>query len=74
MPAYKPKPKPKPAKQLLTVAQVAEQTNLSVRTIHRYIESGRLRAFKLAPRVIRIDPDDVAEQLLGQRAPYKVAG
>jgi excisionase family DNA binding protein len=73
MPAYKPKPKPKPAKSLLTVAQVAEQTNLSVRTIHRYIESGRLRAFKLAPRVIRIDPDDVAEQLLGQRAPYRAS-
>lgn len=71
--AYVRKPKPQPAKKLLTVAQVAEETNLSVRTVHRYIAAGRLRAYKIAPRVIRIDPDDVAEQLLGHRAPYKSA-
>lgn len=57
-------------KKMLSIAQVAEQLDLSTRTVHRYITAGRLRAYKVAPRVIRIDPDDVAAQLLNQRAPY----
>jgi len=49
----------------ITIAQVAEQYDVSTRTIRRYIADGRLTAYRIGPRMIRLDPDQVRQQLDG---------
>lgn len=44
--------------KFLTIAQVSEATQLSPRTIRRYIAEGRLVAYR-AGRAIRLKPEDV---------------
>jgi excisionase family DNA binding protein len=46
--------------QKVSMQQAADDFNVSTRTIRRYIASGRLRASRMGPRVIRIDVDDLA--------------
>ncbi len=41
---------------LLTVRQVAERLNCSVRTVQRLIACGRLPVIRLGPRLVRVDP------------------
>lgn len=51
-----------PQGRLLTVAEVAEQLNVSKRTIYQLCESGRLPSQRIGPTgrgVVRIDPDDL---------------
>ena len=45
---------PTSSETALTVHQVADQLNVSARTIWAWIASGRLRAIKLGPRTTRI--------------------
>jgi excisionase family DNA binding protein len=52
---------------LLSLAQVAEVTNLSQKTISRRIQDGTLRAKRLGPRTLRVERDSVLEWL-GQSA------
>jgi excisionase family DNA binding protein len=47
----------------ISMAQVADEAGVCVRTIRRYIASGDLKAFRLGPRAIRIDSDDLAALL-----------
>jgi excisionase family DNA binding protein len=49
----------------VTIAQVAEQYELSTRTVRRYIAEGRLTAYRIGPRVIRLDAEQVRLQLDG---------
>ncbi|MBJ7340638.1 helix-turn-helix domain-containing protein [Mycolicibacterium sp.] len=49
----------------VTISQVAEQYELSTRTIRRYIAEGRLTAYRIGPRVIRLDAEQVRRQLDG---------
>lgn len=42
----------------LTIQQAAERTQLSARTLRRYIAEGRLVAYR-AGRAIRLKPEDV---------------
>lgn len=44
--------------QMLTIEQAAEYTQLSPRTIRRYIAEGRLMAYR-AGRNIRLKPEDI---------------
>jgi excisionase family DNA binding protein len=37
----------------------ARYANCSTRTIYRYIKLGRLEAYRLGPKMIRVDLDDV---------------
>ncbi len=47
-----------PSNQMRTIAQVSEFTQLSPRTIRRYIAEGRLVAYR-AGRAIRLKQEDV---------------
>lgn len=47
----------------MTIEQVAEMYGVSRRTVHRWIASGKLHAFKLAGGSVRIQRSD-AEALL----------
>lgn len=51
--------------QCLSVNEVAEEFGISPRTVRRYIATGRLTAYKVGPRIVRLDPDQVRRQLLG---------
>lgn len=42
-----------------SLADAAERTGLSTRTLRRRISEGLLPAYRSGPRVIRVDPDDV---------------
>lgn len=46
-------------RHLLTIAQGAEYAHVSTRTVRRYIAQGRLAAFRVGPRLVRIDADEL---------------
>ncbi len=39
-----------------TLAEAAERTHVSVRTLRRWIAQGRLNVYRAGPRLLRIDP------------------
>ena len=53
------------AKKKISMVEAAETYGVSIRTIRRYIADGRITAYRVGPRVIRLDPDQVAKELLG---------
>ncbi|MBX3704006.1 MAG: helix-turn-helix domain-containing protein [Steroidobacteraceae bacterium] len=55
-----------PANRPLTLDEVAEYLQCSVRTIRREIGAGRLRAVRIR-HLTRIDPADLAAYIAGQR-------
>jgi excisionase family DNA binding protein len=48
----------KPARPA-SVTAAAEYANCSWRTIYRYMEQGRLTGWRLGPKMIRVDLDEV---------------
>ncbi|PND54350.1 hypothetical protein CRM90_28470 [Mycobacterium sp. ENV421] len=50
----------------ITIEQVAEQFGVSTRTVRRYIADGRLTAYRVGPRMIRLDAEQASQQLLGE--------
>jgi len=47
----------------ITMQEAAETYGVSVKTIRRYIATGRLTAERIGPRLIRLDADQVHKQL-----------
>ncbi|WP_245551779.1 helix-turn-helix domain-containing protein [Gordonia hirsuta] len=52
---------------MLTIEQVSQKYEISTRTVRRYLASGRLRGYRIGPRMIRLDAAEVAEDLLGSQ-------
>jgi excisionase family DNA binding protein len=50
-------------RRLLTLDEVAQRLHLSRRTIERMVAAELLPAFRVGPRTIRIDPDELEEWL-----------
>jgi excisionase family DNA binding protein len=48
-----------PPRHLVTISEAALRLSVSPRTIHRYIASGRLRAKRVGPRMLRVELADV---------------
>ena len=46
-------------RQFESLADAAERTALSIRTLRRRIAAGQLPAYRSGPRVLRVDPADV---------------
>lgn len=46
-------------RQFESLADAAERTGLSIRTLRRRIAAGQLPAYRTGPRVLRVDPADV---------------
>lgn len=46
-----------------SLAQAAERTDVSVKTLRRRIAAGDLPAYRYGPKMLRVDPDDV-DQLM----------
>lgn len=51
------------SKNLVSMRIAAEQFGVSERTIRRRIADGSLRAYRMGPRMIRIDTDQLDEVL-----------
>lgn len=49
----------KSRRQFESLADAAERTGLSIRTLRRRIAAGQLPAYRSGPRVLRVDPADV---------------
>ena len=54
-----------------SLADAAERTKMSVKTLRRRIAAGELPAYRCGSRILRVDPDDVDElmkPLYGRRS------
>jgi excisionase family DNA binding protein len=47
--------------------QIAQTYNISLRTVHRYLAAGVLKAYRVGPKMIRFDADEVERALIGKR-------
>ena len=56
-------PKTKP----LTRRQVAELLQISIASVNRRMKDGTLRAYKISPRLVRIDPTSVEALMQSER-------
>jgi len=50
----------------LSVEQAAEEAGVSTRTFRRWIAAGRVEAFRIGPRLIRVDMDQVWAKLMAE--------
>ncbi len=53
-----------PHKPLFTVAETADIFEVSVRTIYRWIEEGKLQAFFLGEKIIKIPREAIIKKFL----------
>ena len=49
----------------ITMQEAAETYGVSTKTIRRYISTGLLSAYRVGPRLIRLDAEQVHAQLVG---------
>lgn len=47
----------------VTVQEVADAYHIGVRTVWRYLHDGRLTRHRVGPKMIRLDPQEVAQAL-----------
>lgn len=45
--------------RLVSLQEAAEALNVSVATVRRHVSAGRLPAYRLGPRLIRVDSADL---------------
>ena len=61
-----------PTDRFLTLQQVADRLNVSIRYVRSLRQSGALRVIRLSPRCLRVRPEDldrlVEERMAGRRA------
>ena len=55
----------------LPLQEAADAYGVSSRSIRRYITDGRLTAYRIGPKMIRLDAEEVERQLLGNQVGVK---
>jgi excisionase family DNA binding protein len=53
-------------RKYISERQVAQTYGISVRTVHRYLQAGRLKGYRVGPKLIRFDADEVKRALIGE--------
>jgi len=53
-------PAPVTASSRITLEQVAELRGVSTKTVRRWVAAGWLPAYRTGPRLLRVDPADLA--------------
>lgn len=64
-----------PADRFLTLRQVAERLNVSIRYVRTLRQSGALKVVRLSPRCLRVRPEDLnrfIEERMAIRQPRRV--
>jgi len=46
-----------------SVGEAADRVGVSTKTVRRWIASGQLAGYRMGPRLLRVDPDDVDAML-----------
>jgi excisionase family DNA binding protein len=54
--------------KLISIQTAASDYGVCERTIRRYIDKGWLTAHRVGPKLIRLDSEQVREQLLGSQS------
>lgn len=54
-----PRSEPTTTPRMLEMRAVAEQLNVSEKSVRRWIASGRLKSYRVGPRLIRVDAASV---------------
>ena len=58
-------PKPiHPKRRLESIAIAAEHADVSTRTIRRYIASGMLTGYRVGPRLVKVDLDEIDQKII----------
>ncbi len=52
-----------PARRLMSIADAAERLDCTPRTVRRYISTGTLRGYRVGPRLIRVDLNELDAML-----------
>jgi excisionase family DNA binding protein len=55
------------SRRLVSIAKAAEAQDVSTRTMRRWIAEGRIRGYRVGPRLVKIDVDDLNQ--LARRIP-----
>jgi excisionase family DNA binding protein len=50
-------------RQYESVGDAAARVGVSTKTVRRWIASGHLNGYRMGPRLLRVDPDDVDSML-----------
>ena len=58
--------------ELLTIAEAATLLKVSPATLHRWLKEGRLRAYHVGPRAVRVHRADLAKLLVPTTAPEEL--
>ena len=56
-------PSPASGRHYESVGEAAARVGVSTKTVRRWISSGQLAGYRVGPRLLRIDPDDVDRML-----------
>ena len=57
----------KSVKKYVNDHEIAETYGISERTVQRNVAQGRLRAYRVGPKLVRFDADEVKRALIGDR-------
>jgi excisionase family DNA binding protein len=52
-----------PQRRLASISVAADEADVCTRTVRRWIASGRLRAYQVGPRLIKVDLNDLDAML-----------
>ena len=58
-----------PHRDFESVAEAAKRLGISTRTVNRYLADRLIRAYKVGPHLVRLDPDEVDAALLRPARP-----
>ncbi|MBX9642085.1 MAG: helix-turn-helix domain-containing protein [Mycobacteriaceae bacterium] len=58
------------ARRLISLDEAAERLDICTRTLRRYIAAGLLTAYRIGPRLIKIDPAELDQLPVRVTNPY----
>ncbi|MBC2587041.1 MULTISPECIES: helix-turn-helix domain-containing protein [Rhodococcus] len=56
-------PANKPPRRLASIPQAAEELGVCTKTLRRYISAGHITGYRLGPRMIRVDLNEIEATL-----------
>jgi excisionase family DNA binding protein len=56
-----------PTRRYITERQLRDTYQVSARTVHRYINQGLIKGYRVGPKMVRFDADEVEAALVRDR-------